>query len=199
MALPLGVPLPSEPWQDAQYVPNTSWPLSTFPAVFAAYEGGLAPSRPCLRPHREKIPFVSTSICCSVSMPPADCANAGIDVPSTPLVTLLRIVVSSTMARYTGLARAIDAPPRPSVPWQAAQFCAYRVLKSETWLGATGAGSVRGSRFRVLQAASITRLRIASSDRILIRFIAGSPRALVVESFREPRFRPVTRTKHFLG
>ena len=90
------------------------------------------PSRIPLRPQRENIPLVITLICSSVSIPPALCANAGIEVPRTPLATTLCTAFSSTMARYTGLARPIDAPPRPSAPWQPAQFCAYKVPNSRT-------------------------------------------------------------------
>src|SRR3954452_4703926 len=124
MALPLGPPWPSDPWHDAQYVPKAISPRAASPVVFAAYEGGFVPSRIPLRPQRENIPFVITLICSSVSDPPALCANAGIEVPRTPLATTLCTAFSLTMSRYTGLARAIDAPPRPSAPWQAAQFCA---------------------------------------------------------------------------
>src|SRR6266576_3456481 len=123
MALALD-PLPSDLWQDAQYVPKAISPCAAFPVVFAAYEGGFAPSRIPLCPQREKIPLLITLICSSVSIPPALCANAGIEVPRTPLATTLCTALLSTMARYTGLARASDAPPRPSAPWQAAQFCA---------------------------------------------------------------------------
>src|SRR5580704_6292070 len=124
MALPLAVPPPVGPWQDAQYVPNAVSPCAASPVVFAAYEGGFVPSRIPWRPQRETIPLVITLICSSVSIPPALCANAGIEVPRTPLATTLCIIFLSTMARYTGLASAIEAPPRPSAPWQAAQFCA---------------------------------------------------------------------------
>src|ERR1700749_3823670 len=108
---------------------------------------------------------------------------------------MLRIVVSSRMARYSGLARAIAAPPRPSAPWQPAQFCAYRVPKSTTWLGAPCSELAFGSPCEVLQAASITRLSTASAERVLIHilFISGSPRSLAVASFREPRFLHVTQ------
>src|ERR1700690_789397 len=124
MALPLAVPPPSEPWQDAQYVPKMIAPCSASPVVLAAYEGGLVASRIPLRCQRESIPVVIALICSSVSDPPALCANAGIEVPRTPLATTLCTALASTMARYTGLERAIAAPPRPSAPWQAAQFCA---------------------------------------------------------------------------
>src|ERR1700688_2809694 len=123
MALALDRLCPSYPWQDAQYLPKTISPCAASPVVFAAYEGGFVPSRIPLRPQRENIPLVITLICSSVSIPPALCANAGIEVPRTPLATTLCTAFSSTTARYTGLARAIDAPPRPSAPWQAAQFC----------------------------------------------------------------------------
>src|SRR5260370_30289492 len=115
MALALD-PLPSDPWQDAQYVPKAISPRAASPVVFAAYEGGFVPSRIPLRPQRETIPLVITLICSCVRNPPALCANAGIEVPRTPLATTLCSAFSSTMARYTGLARAIDAPPRPSAP-----------------------------------------------------------------------------------
>src|SRR3984957_13828060 len=124
MALPLAVPPPVGPWQDAQYVPNAISPCAASPVVLAVYEGGFVPSRIPLRPQRENISLVIALICSSVRNPPALCANAGIDVPRIPLATTFRTTFSSTMARYTGLARAIDAPPRPSAPWQAAQFCA---------------------------------------------------------------------------
>jgi hypothetical protein len=71
---------------------------------------------------QERIPFTSASICLSVSIPPALCANAGIDVPGTPLATVRRITLSSAIARKTGLPKAIAAPPFPLAPWHPAQF-----------------------------------------------------------------------------
>ncbi len=68
------------------------------------------------------IPWTIKSICFSVSIPPALCANAGMDVPGIPLVAARRMIVSSAMAKYTGSPRGIAAPPRPSVPWHPAQF-----------------------------------------------------------------------------
>ena len=46
-----------------------------------------------------------------------------IGVPGTPLVMTWRRVASLTSARYTGSARDTAAPPLPSAPWQAEQFC----------------------------------------------------------------------------
>src|SRR4051812_28163514 len=103
MALPLDPPWPSDPWHDAQYVSKATAPRAASPVVFAAYEGGLDPSRTPLRPQRENIPLVIALICSSVRNPPALCANAGIEVPPTPLATTLCTAFSSTMARYTGL------------------------------------------------------------------------------------------------
>ena len=51
---------------------------------------------------------------------------------------------SSTIARYTGLASAIAAPPRPSAPWQPAQLSAYSAPNSTTSFGASVSEPVRG-------------------------------------------------------
>jgi hypothetical protein len=55
-------------------------------------------------------------------MPPALCAKAGIDVPEIPFAVVRRKTESSAIAKYTGSARAIAAPPFPSEPWHPAQF-----------------------------------------------------------------------------
>ena len=77
------------------------------------------------------MPLTIASICFSVSIPPARCAKAGIDVPRTPSAMIARIDASSTIARYTGLASAIAAPPRPLAPWQPAQLSAYSASNSD--------------------------------------------------------------------
>ena len=72
---------------------------------------------------QDRIPRTSASICLSVSIPPALCAKAGIGVPGTPFAAVRRITASSAMARKTGFARAMAAPPLPFAPWHPAQFC----------------------------------------------------------------------------
>src|SRR5271154_6822496 len=97
MELPFGPPRPPGPWQDSQYVLNTDAPWVGTPGDFARlrYEGGLDPWRIPGLLHRDRIPLTITSICLSVSIPPALCANAGIAVPGTPLSMTLRIEASS--------------------------------------------------------------------------------------------------------
>src|ERR1700691_527927 len=77
-------------------------------------------------------------------MPPALCANAGMDVPEIPSVVARRTTVSSATARYTGSARAIAAPPFPLSPWQPAQFWPYSTLKSVISLGTIGVSAAVG-------------------------------------------------------
>src|SRR5262245_38985056 len=114
------------------------------PADVAAYDGGFAPASAAGLLQRDRIPSTSTSICLSVSIPPARCANAGIDVPRTPSAIVARIGRWSTIARYTGLASAIAAPPRPLAPWQPAQLPAYNTSKSTTSFGESAIDPVPG-------------------------------------------------------
>ena len=139
---------------------------------------------------------VITSICLSVSIPPALCAKAGIDVPRTPFAITARIAASSTMPRYTGSASAMAAPPRPSAPWQPAQFSAYSVRKSDDL--------VRRQRFRTFarlagrSAATRDQRRQPAPRRhrdsgealtdVTLPFLA-------VPSFRELQFRRAGRTR----
>src|SRR5580704_9667426 len=113
MELPFGPPRPLGPWQDSQKVLYAAAPCEGLPPDLAAYEGGFAEARKPGRPQRDRIPLVITSICLSVSIPPALCAKAGIAVPRTPLSIALRIEASSAIARYTGSAMPRAAPPRP--------------------------------------------------------------------------------------
>ena len=114
------------------------------PADVAAYEGGFAPASAPGSLQRDRMPLTIASICFSVSIPPARCANAGIDVPRTPSAMMARIERSSTIARYTGLASAIAAPPRPLAPWQPAQLLAYNASNSTTSFGASVIEPARG-------------------------------------------------------
>src|ERR1700722_2019986 len=99
MALPFAAPCPCEPWHEEQYVRYASWPRCTSPGDFATYEEGLAPSRITGLLQRPRIPPTITSICLSVSIPPALWANAGIEVPCAPLAMIVRIELSSATAR----------------------------------------------------------------------------------------------------
>src|SRR5580704_2924911 len=101
MALPFAPPCPPAPWQDSQRVLYATSPCETLPADFGVYEGGLAPLSAPGRLQRARICVVITSICLSVSNPPALTTNAGIAVPGTPLPITLRIEPSSAIARYT--------------------------------------------------------------------------------------------------
>src|SRR5262245_48008714 len=106
------------------------------PSDVAAYDGGFAPASAAGLLQRDRMPSTSTSICLSVSIPPARCANAGIEVSTTPSAIVARIERWSTIARYTGLAGAIAAPPRPLGPWQPAQLLAYSASNATTSFGA---------------------------------------------------------------
>src|SRR5207249_760211 len=130
-------PCPASPWHDAQYVANTSPPRRASPADGSEYGGrSIAPTAlgfvQCVRR-----PLTMASICSSVSIPPERLANAGIGVPATPSAVARRITTSSATARYIGSASGVAAPPRPSGPWQPAQFVRYRALKSTILSGAT--------------------------------------------------------------
>src|ERR1700688_1944885 len=116
-------PRPAAPWQDEQYVAYTSDPRAESPGAEEEYGGGSAPEKIFGFDQRSRIPFTITSTCLLVSMPPSLCAKAGIDVPGIPLAVARCRIESSAMARYTGLARGMAAPPFPSAPWQPAQFC----------------------------------------------------------------------------
>src|ERR1700686_5439632 len=85
------------------------------------------------------------------------------------------MTVSSAMARKTGFARAMAAPPLPSTPWHPAQFCPYRRLKSTTSLGGSISKSDRGMLGDLLQATqarSATIAAIVRATRMARRFIA---------------------------
>ena len=189
MSLPFGPPRPPRPWQPWQNVPYTPFPRSASPVDFAAYEGGFAPSRIPNRLQRDRISRIITSICASVSMPPALCAKAGIAVPRTPLTVTLRIAASSTSARYTGSPTAIAAPPRPSCPWHPAQLLEKSALKSSTALGATVSDPWRGWPRGVPQPlTSATQLATAASARRWRAYLIAAPRGLHhVESSQEPQ------------
>ena len=77
-----------------------------------AYGGGFVPLKTFGCDQRSRIPWTIKSICFSVSIPPALCANAGMDVPGIPLVAARRMIVSSAMAKYTGSPSGIAAPPQ---------------------------------------------------------------------------------------
>src|ERR1700726_1456994 len=122
MELAFCPPRPAAPWQDEQYVAYTSDPRAESPRAEEEYGGGSAPEKISGFDHRSRIPFTITPTCFVVSMPPALCAKAGMDVPGIPLAVARCRIASFATARYTGLARAIAAPPFPSEPWQPAQF-----------------------------------------------------------------------------
>src|SRR5215472_7087255 len=179
MSLPFGPPRPPGPWQAWQNVAYTASPRCASPVDFAAYDGGFAPSRIPGRLQRDRISRTSTSICASVSIPPALCANAGIAVPGTPLTITLRIAASSASARYTGSPTAIDAPPRPSGPWHPTQLLEYRVLKSITASGATVSEPGRGWPCGVPQLlSSAAKLPTAISVRRCRADLIAVPRRL---------------------
>src|SRR5580658_5837199 len=122
MELAFGPPLPATPWQDEQNVSYTCEPREESPGLVDEYGGGFAPLKTFGFDQRSRIPRAITSICVSVSIPPALCAKAGMDVPGIPFVAARRMTGSSAIAKYTGSPSAIAAPPRPSAPWQPAQF-----------------------------------------------------------------------------
>src|SRR5580704_12278310 len=102
MELAFGPPLPATPWQDEQNVTYTCEPRDSSPGLADAYGGGFVPLRTSGFDQRSRIPRTSKSICFSVSIPPALCAKAGMDVPGTPFVAARRRMVSSAIAKYTG-------------------------------------------------------------------------------------------------
>src|SRR5580704_10201597 len=122
MELAFGPPLPATPWQDEQKVPYTCEPREESPGLVDEYAGGFVPLKTSGFDQRSRIPRTIKSICFSVSIPPALCAKAGMDVPGIPFVAARRRMVSSAIAKYTGSPMGIAAPPRPSGPWQPAQF-----------------------------------------------------------------------------
>src|ERR1700690_398902 len=122
MELAFSPPLPATPWQDEQNVPYTCEPRDPSPGLVDEYGGGFSPLKTSGFDQRSRIPRAITSICFSVSIPPALRAKAGMDVPGIPSVAARRRIVSSAIAKYTGSPSAIAAPPRPSDPWQPVQF-----------------------------------------------------------------------------
>jgi len=122
MELAFVPPLPATPWQDEQNVAYTCEPRERSPGLAEEYGGGFAPLKAFGFDQRSRIPRTIRSICFSVSIPPALCAKAGMDVPEIPYVAARRRIASSAIAKYTGSPSAIAAPPRPSDPWQPAQF-----------------------------------------------------------------------------
>src|SRR5277367_6793533 len=144
MELAFGPPLPAAPWQDEQNVAYTCEPREGSPGVVDEYDGRFAPAKAFGCDQRSRIPWTIRSICFSVSIPPALCAKAGMDVPEIPLLAARRRIVSSAIARYTGSPSAIAAPARPSAPWHPAQFSPYRTLKSEISLGTMGVLAASG-------------------------------------------------------
>src|SRR6266853_751627 len=101
------------------------------------------------------------------------------------------MIVSSEIARYTGSARAIAAPPLPPGPWQPEQFCSYRVLKSEISLGTTGISPGPGRPGALVHphkpsAVRPTALRMSARNLIVIRsYLVFRP------SIPEPQYRHV--------
>src|SRR5271154_607146 len=122
MELAFAPPRPATPWHDEQNVAYACDPREESPVLVDEYGGGFVPLKTSGFDQRSRIPRTIKSICFSVSIPPALCAKAGMDVPGIPLVAAPRTIVSSAIAKYTGSASAIAAPPRPSDPWQPAQF-----------------------------------------------------------------------------
>ena len=160
------------------------------PADVAAYEGGFAPASAAGSLQRDRMPLTIASICFSVSIPPARCAKAGIDVPRTPSAMMARIERSSTIARYTGLASAIAAPPRPLAPWQPAQLSAYNASNSTTSFGASVIEPARGWPGGVPQPTSstpsvATSIVDAESSRTCVTTVA-SPRGEIVPGASMP-------------
>src|SRR5205085_480451 len=82
----------------------------------ATQEGRLASSSPPSGFAQPRTPSTIESICASVSIPPALCANAGIAVPGTPVVATRRMTASSAIARNRGSPSGIAAPLFPSGP-----------------------------------------------------------------------------------
>src|ERR1700683_2310001 len=122
MELAFDPPLPATPWQDEQNVAYTCEPREESPGLVDEYGGGFVPLKTSGFDQRSRIPRAIRSICFFVSIPPALCAKAGMDVPGIPFDAARRRTASSAIAKYTGSPRAIAAPPRPSAPWQPAQF-----------------------------------------------------------------------------
>src|SRR5882757_1926297 len=197
--LPFGAPRPATPWQDSQYVRYATSPRTALPADVAAYEGGLAAARIPGRPQLDRIPLVITAICLSVNIPPALCAKAGIAVPRAPLAMTLRITVSSAIARYTGSASAIAAPPFPAAPWQPAQFSAYRVAKSKISFGARTSESLRGWPCGEAQPESSIALNAAVESKCRSRLTNVCPRCCVAGLFPELQSPRAKRKASFHG
>src|SRR6185295_9356793 len=155
------------------------------PADVAAYEGGFAPASASGRLQRDPMPSTSASTCFSVSMPPARCAKAGIDVPRTPAAIVARIDRLSTIARYTGLASGIAAPPRPLAPWQPAQLSAYNASNSTTSFGASVTEPAPGWPGGAPQPTSSVATNIVHAESRRTCFTTVS--LLGVKSSQEPR------------
>ena len=90
-------------------------------------------------------------------------AKAGINLPVTPFAIIVPQIIFAShrqiyrIGKIKGRARFV-----PFSPWQATQFCLYRVAKSSTWSGRTTSGSGPGRR-ELLQPrpaqAAVTRSR----------------------------------------
>src|SRR5882762_64974 len=197
--LPFAPPRPAAPWQDSQYVRYATSPRTALPAAVAAYEGGLAVARIPGRPQLDRIPVVIRAICLSVNIPPALCAKAGIVVPRAPLAMTLRITVSSAIARYTGSASAIAAPPFPTAPWQPAQFSVYRVAKSKMSFGARTSESLRGWPCGEAHPESSIALSAAAANKCRSRLTDVCPRWSVAGLFPELQSPRAKRKANFHG
>src|SRR5262249_36599474 len=112
---PYGVPFPFGSWQLPQRCAKSVPPRPTAPPPAPA-EGG-TPAMAGLGVHWLRISWVTTSICRSVSQPPALVANACAGVPGTPpWVIARRNTASSAHAMYVGLASAVAGPSVPFAP-----------------------------------------------------------------------------------
>src|SRR4029077_5644763 len=80
------------------------------------------------------------------------------------------------------------APPRPSAPWQPAQFSEYKVRNSRTSFGDNDSEPWRGWPCGELQPESNIRPITAHAHKYRTGFTGVSLRFLVVELFPEPQF-----------
>src|SRR5690349_5288697 len=80
------------------------------------------------------------------------------------------------------------APPRPSAPWQPAQFSEYRVRNSKTSFGARDSEPCRGLPLGELQPENNIRPITANAHKYRTRFTGVSLCFLVAELFPELQF-----------
>ncbi len=155
-----------------------------------------------LRPQRENIPLVITSICCSVSIPPAALRERGHRCSADAVGDNVAHRGFIDDGQIHGIGQGNR---RSSTAFRAVAAGTVLCVESvEVQNLARGNWFRIASRFTMRSAASSEhhhRLRTASAERVLIRFIfiSGSPRSLVVASFRELRFLPAEQTKHSRG